>query len=138
GPLASAVPPALPREFPLSLHVLHSPGISRRLGRPCLLPPAQHLRIHDRGEDGRNPSARSWLADLRPEMLGLQAGQDRRARPRVKVLRVAAVAIAVAVTAYALLVIAAKPLLSLPTQVEQADIIVVLGGDAPLRASAAA
>jgi uncharacterized SAM-binding protein YcdF (DUF218 family) len=71
-------------------------------------------------------------------MLGMRAGQDRPTRLRFKVLRIAAIAIVAAASAYAMLVIAAKPLLSIPTQIEQADIIVVLGGDAPLRASAAA
>ena len=57
---------------------------------------------------------------------------------RSRKVRVAGLALSAAFLAYAGLVAAAKPLLSIPGLVQPADIIVVLGGDAPVRAAAAA
>jgi uncharacterized SAM-binding protein YcdF (DUF218 family) len=54
-----------------------------------------------------------------------------------RALLLAGMAICGGAGAYGILLAAAKPLLSIPTRVEQADVIVVLGGDGPPRAAAA-
>src|ERR1051325_3683846 len=115
---------ALPADASFYLHVPDPAGIPRWLARTCLLPPAQHLRVYDCVEDGRNPSARARVADLiRPKA---PSGHARRRLRRPegtagRVLLLMGVAICAGVGGYCVLLVAAKSLLSIPTRVEHAD-----------------
>jgi len=62
----------------------------------------------------------------------------RAALPKYRRRRAAVLMATAALIGYVVLIAAAKPLLSVKTNIVRADVIVVLGGDAPVRATEAA